>query len=161
MTRKVVNMGINYNPNLSGYSGVTAFRFWCQTVLPLVYDDSLSYYELLCKVVDYLNKTIADVATCENNISELATAFSNLQNYVNNYFEEADFSKIVSDELNKMGESGELERLLGLSNYVLKTDIATNVQSGNSNPVSSDAVYSVVGDVESALEIINTNFANL
>ena len=30
------------------------FRFWCQKVLPLVYDDSLSYNELLCKVVDYL-----------------------------------------------------------------------------------------------------------
>jgi hypothetical protein len=28
------------------------FRFWCQKALPLVYDDSLSYYELLCKVVD-------------------------------------------------------------------------------------------------------------
>ena len=34
------------------------FRFWCQSVLPLVYDDSLSYYEVLCKVVDYINKLI-------------------------------------------------------------------------------------------------------
>lgn len=34
------------------------FRFFCQKVLPLVYDDSLSYYELLCKVVDYINKLI-------------------------------------------------------------------------------------------------------
>ena len=30
------------------------FRFWVQTALPLVYDDSLSYYELLCKVIDYI-----------------------------------------------------------------------------------------------------------
>ena len=37
------------------------FRFWCQKVLPLVYDDSLSYYEVLCKVVDYLNKAMEDV----------------------------------------------------------------------------------------------------
>lgn len=34
------------------------FRFWCQKVLPLVYDESLSYYELLCKVVDYINQLI-------------------------------------------------------------------------------------------------------
>lgn len=34
------------------------FRFWCQKVLPLVYDDSLSYYEVLCKVQDYINKLI-------------------------------------------------------------------------------------------------------
>lgn len=36
-------------------------RFWCQKVLPLVYDDSLSYYELLCKVVAYLNNLKDDV----------------------------------------------------------------------------------------------------
>ena len=34
------------------------FKIWCQKVLPLVYDDSLSYYEVLCKVVDYINKLI-------------------------------------------------------------------------------------------------------
>lgn len=34
------------------------FRFWCQSVLPLVYDGSLSYYEVLCKCVDYINKLI-------------------------------------------------------------------------------------------------------
>lgn len=40
---------------------IRKFRFWCQKVLPLVYDDSLSYYEILCKVVQYLNKVIEDV----------------------------------------------------------------------------------------------------
>lgn len=38
---------------------VEKFRFWCQKVLPLVYDDSLSYYEVLCKVVDKLNEVIS------------------------------------------------------------------------------------------------------
>ena len=33
-------------------------KFWCQMVLPLVYDDSLSYYETLCKVTNYINKLI-------------------------------------------------------------------------------------------------------
>lgn len=42
------------------------FRFWCQKVLPLVYDDSLSYYELLCKVVHKLN----ELAVNQNNLSE-------------------------------------------------------------------------------------------
>lgn len=40
---------------------IRKFRFWCQKVLPLVYDDSLSYYEVLCKVIQYLNKIIEDV----------------------------------------------------------------------------------------------------
>lgn len=42
------------------------FRFWCQKVLPLVYDDSLSYYELLCKVVCKLN----ELAENQNNLNE-------------------------------------------------------------------------------------------
>ncbi|MBO7734652.1 MAG: hypothetical protein J6S67_18980 [Methanobrevibacter sp.] len=37
---------------------LNTFKFWCCKVLPLVYDDSLSYYEVLCKVVDYINKLI-------------------------------------------------------------------------------------------------------
>ena len=46
------------------------FRFWCQTVLPLVYDDSLSYYELLNKVVTYLNNTIQDVQDISDDYQE-------------------------------------------------------------------------------------------
>ena len=33
-------------------------RFYCHKVLPLVYDNSLSYYELLCKIVDKVNELI-------------------------------------------------------------------------------------------------------
>lgn len=36
----------------------TRFRFWCQKVLPAVYDDSLSYYETVCKIADALDKCI-------------------------------------------------------------------------------------------------------
>ena len=34
------------------------FMFWCQKVLPLVYDDSLSYYETLCKLTAKINELI-------------------------------------------------------------------------------------------------------
>lgn len=33
-------------------------KFYCQKILPLIYDDSLSYYELLCKVVEKLNELV-------------------------------------------------------------------------------------------------------
>ena len=49
------------------------FRFWCQKVLPLVYDDSLSYYELLCKVVCKLN----EMAENQNNLSDEIKAVAN------------------------------------------------------------------------------------
>lgn len=44
------------------------FTFWCQKVLPLVYDNSLSYYEVLCKVVEYLNRVIQQV---DSNTSQI------------------------------------------------------------------------------------------
>ena len=33
-------------------------KFWCQPVLPLTYDDSLSYYETLAKTVSKVNEVI-------------------------------------------------------------------------------------------------------
>ena len=69
-----LNPHANFTPTLEGYSGQGAFRFWCQTALPLTYDDSLSYYELLAKVVNYLNNTISDVSAMETNVGNLAEA---------------------------------------------------------------------------------------
>lgn len=40
---------------------ITNLRYWCQKVLPLVYDDSLSYYELLNKVATKVNEMINQV----------------------------------------------------------------------------------------------------
>ena len=41
----------NLNPDKGSYTGQGKLKFYCQKVLPLVYDDSLSYYETICKVV--------------------------------------------------------------------------------------------------------------
>ena len=106
------NPAADFSPIINGYSGIQPFRFWCQKVLPLVYDDSLSYYELLNKVVDYLNHTIEDVATAEGNIDALATAYNQLQNYVNTYFDTLDVQVEINNKLNAMAISGELDELL-------------------------------------------------
>ena len=37
---------------------VSKFQFWAHKIIPLVYDDSLSYYEFLCKVLQKLNEVI-------------------------------------------------------------------------------------------------------
>ena len=85
--------GININPlpdntsNISvtrtPYHETGSFRFWCQKVLPLVYDDSLSYYELLCKVVNFLNEVIENVDNLHTENSNVIASFGALQNYVN------------------------------------------------------------------------------
>lgn len=92
------------------YTGQGKLRFWCQKVLPLVYDDSLSYYELLGKVVEYLNNTISDVGACEDNITALRDAFVQLQNYVNEQLD--DFAPEVERIIDEMVDSGEFGEIL-------------------------------------------------
>ena len=52
-------------------------RYWCNKILPLVYDDSLSYYEVLCKtraklneVIDSTNGLLAAWNTYKNDIDK-------------------------------------------------------------------------------------------
>lgn len=61
------------------------FRFWCYKVLPLVYDDSLSYYEILCKVVDYINNLIETDKVQNDEIAKLKQEVQTVQNWINNF----------------------------------------------------------------------------
>lgn len=72
------------------------FRFWCQKVLPLVYDDSLSYYEVLCKVIDYLNNLITDTNAIVENVNELSSALKEVQEWINNY--DSSFAESIIEE---------------------------------------------------------------
>lgn len=67
------------------YNNLEHFRFWCQKILPLVYDDSLSYYEILCKVVDYINKLIDDDKSIISNVNELKNELNIVQKWIDNF----------------------------------------------------------------------------
>lgn len=68
-----------------GKNMLETFRFWCFKVLPLVYDDSLSYYEILCKVVDYINKLIEQDKVFGGEIEKLKREISVVQNWIKNF----------------------------------------------------------------------------
>ena len=61
------------------------FQFWCYKVLPLVYDNSLSYYEVLCKVVDYINNLINDHKLYAEELESAEQAIAELQNWVKEF----------------------------------------------------------------------------
>lgn len=71
------------------------FKFWCQKILPLVYDDSLSYYEVLCRVVDYINKLIDDENSAIKQIAELKKELEVVQKWI------ADFNTSFAEEIIK------------------------------------------------------------
>ena len=97
---------------MNEYNFMRPFRFWCQKVLPLVYDDSLSYYEVLCKVVTYLNNMIEDLKKLGSDITELAKLYEQLKKYVDDYFSNPEFAAIVDAKLDEMAEDGTLAEII-------------------------------------------------
>ena len=69
--------------------------------------DALTNYELLCKVVEYLNITTENVNLLDDNFKEL-------YNYVNTYFDNLDVQEEVNNKLDEMAESGELAEIINL-----------------------------------------------
>ena len=61
------------------------FRFWCQKALPLVYDDSLSYYEVLCKVVNYMNEMVKDDQQFVDEIARMEEALAELKEFMDSF----------------------------------------------------------------------------
>ena len=77
------------------------FRFWCQKVLPLVYDNSLSYYETLCKIVDYINDLIAQDKVFSDDIQDLQNELKVVQDWIAN-FDTSYAEKVLSEYLATM-----------------------------------------------------------
>lgn len=78
---------------------VRHFRFWCQKVLPLVYDNSLSYYEVLCKVVTYINKLIDSDKEIIEDIEALQKDMNEVQSWIDNFDDNAE--KILKEIIEK------------------------------------------------------------
>ena len=111
------------------------FREWCNhtiPVLPQVYGDELSYYELLNKVVEKLN--------------EIGITVNELIDYVNHYFDSLDIQQMVNEKLDQMVQDG---TLAGLINHDIFNDLNTKINE------LSEYVH-----VDSKLNIAK-NFTNL
>lgn len=86
---------------MKDFQSMMKFRFWCFYCLPMVYDDSLSYYELLNKVVNYTNHMISDIANMGQNVNNLIEAYILLEKFVNTTFEDilSDFADSINNGL--------------------------------------------------------------
>lgn len=58
---------------------VNKFQFYCQKVLPLVYDESLSYYEVLNKLTFKVNEVVEQLNIVEDNVVALNEAVTELE----------------------------------------------------------------------------------
>ena len=61
------------------------FTYWCQKVLPLVYDDSLSYYEMLCKITNYVNDIIENDKTFGGDLEQIRKELAIVQKWIDDF----------------------------------------------------------------------------
>ena len=79
------NAPADFTPTLGDYNYLQPLRYWCNKILPMVYDDSLSYYEVLCKVVDYINQLIENDKIIYSELESLKNDLKEVQNWIDNF----------------------------------------------------------------------------
>ena len=139
---------------------VEKFKFWCQKVLPTIYDDSLSYYEAICKMATYLNATIDQVNEFQKMIDALPETILNSEEFQKMVQDAVDgkidaLYKVVQDALDAFEkEQGAFEKQVNESNAAFKQQVnADNTKFKNDvNTANSQFQQQVNAD--------NTKFKN-
>lgn len=112
--------------------------------IPLAFDESMSYYETLCGLLNLLKNSV--IPTVNNN----ADAIIELQNFVDNYFNNLNVQQEINNKLDQMAESGQLTdiiaqylQLAGVLAFNTKNDLknATNLSNGSFTKTYGDTTY--------------------
>lgn len=89
------------------------FKNYIFKTIPLAFDESMSYYETLCALLHYLKNTV--IPAVDNNadaVIELQNLYTQLKEYVDNYFDNLDVQEEINNKLDAMVESGELQEII-------------------------------------------------
>ena len=148
-------------PSMQPTAKVADFKFWCQKVLPLVYDDSLSYYEVLNKMVVYLNQVIDNINADIDNIAELEDDFLLLQEYVNNFFDDIDQLATYAERAEAAQTAAATSAINAASSASYAATSAVNAASSSLNAMDArDAAIAAKTAAESALANAQTAAIN-
>ena len=124
-------MAINNQPTIEPRTITGIFTKYIAKTIPLAFDESMSYYECLCSLLEYINDTIVpDI----NNVND---GLSELQNYVSTYFDNLDVQEEINKKLDQMASDGSLTNLI--KNYVdplfneLEDNVNEEITTQNNN----------------------------
>lgn len=91
------------------------FRKMVMTIgeLPTSFVDSMTYYELLAWLCNYLENTVINAVNNNAEVSqELQDKFIELKSYVDNYFDNLDVQEEINNKLDAMVEAGTLQEII-------------------------------------------------
>lgn len=128
------------------------FKYWCQKVLPAVYDDSLSYYELLCKVVAQLNTTINAVNNNGDAVTELQQKYTEFTNNITE--QQNNFENSITEQQNNY-EQQMTELYNELKSYVDNYFTNLDVQNEINNKLDAMAQDGTLQNIISSYLTLN------
>lgn len=105
---------INVNNNYTDMKNLTPFKLCVLQNFPFIEADfdAVTNYQLLCKVVEYLNNVIDNNNKQNNNITQLEQNFITLYNYVKDYFDNLDVQNEINNKLDELITTGEFNSFL-------------------------------------------------
>lgn len=122
---------------------VPPFVTFVTSAVPMVFDNSMSYYEALCALWKWLQDDVIDVINNNANVTDQYIALTNeLKEYVENYFENLDVQEEINNKLDEMAEAGTLQEII--SAYI-QANVAW--------------VFDTVADMKSATNLVNGSYA--
>ena len=112
----------NFKPDQNDYKNLTPFKMWlvnqintwgCSNFPFLESDfDKLTNYSMMMKLMKAMNEVISNENKVEEDMTNLFNAFTELQNYINTYFDNLDVQEEVNNKLDEMVESGQFQEIL-------------------------------------------------
>ncbi len=111
--------------------------------LPSSFVESMTYYELLAWLCNYLQGTV--IPAVNNNgeaVTELQQLYTELQSFVDDYFDNLDVQDEINNKLDAMAEAGTLQEIIG--DYLNATAIWG---------------FDTVADMKASTNLINGSFA--
>lgn len=86
--------------NMDKWIALHPLKAWCLQILPTIFDDSMSYYEVLCKVIEITNGNIHNLEILKESFDISNEAIAQLQKEVDKLLS-GDFSSLIQDAINK------------------------------------------------------------
>lgn len=89
------------------------FKSFLASNIPSVYDNTLSYYDELTKLIAYLEQVVVPaVNETAGQVDGIKKGLEELKSYVDHYFDNLDVQEEINNKLDDMAESGELQTII-------------------------------------------------
>lgn len=114
------------------FTNLTPFKWFVLENFPFIEADfdALSEWQLFCKLGKEINKIINSENTLGTQLENVTNAFNNLQNYVDNYFNNLDVQDEINNKLNEMASDGTLANII--EDYAKIPEITEELNNINS-----------------------------